>query len=70
MCDLLLYLRYETFWPVFCKDVHGVVMVYNPGNSKHEKEIEKWYNNYAFNYYNNTIFLIIIGIVILSNFKN
>ena len=34
--------RYESFWPVFGKDAQGVIMVYNPGNSKHEKEIEKW----------------------------
>ena len=36
------HFRCESFWPVFSKDAQGVIIVYNPGNAKHEKEIEKW----------------------------
>jgi len=29
-------------WPAIMKDAQGVVLVYNPDNRAHEKEIEIW----------------------------
>ena len=34
---------YEACYPAIQKGTHGVVLVYNPDNRGHEKEIEIWY---------------------------
>lgn len=39
--------KYEMCWPAIMKDADGVVMVYNPDNKAHEKEIEIWYEFFA-----------------------
>lgn len=39
--------RFETCWPAICKDVHGVLIVYNPYKSQQERDIEKWYNYFV-----------------------
>ena len=34
--------RYEMCWPAIMRDADGVILVYNPDNRAHEKEIEIW----------------------------
>ena len=34
--------RYEGCWPAMAKDTHGVVLVHNPNQPQHEKELERW----------------------------
>lgn len=34
--------RFERCWPAMWKDNHGVVMVHNPDQPHHEKELERW----------------------------
>ena len=37
--------RFERCWPAMVKDTHGVVMVHNPDQPQHEKELERWSEN-------------------------
>lgn len=39
--------QFENIWPVFAKDTKGVVIIYDPADSKQEKEIEKWYKYFV-----------------------
>ncbi|XP_002736022.1 intraflagellar transport protein 22 homolog [Saccoglossus kowalevskii] len=39
--------KFETCWPAFMKDTNGVVMVYNPDQSNHDKQLEMWYSNFV-----------------------
>ena len=39
--DVLLC-RFERCWPAMVKDTRGVVMVHNPDQPQHEKELERW----------------------------
>ena len=39
---ITLCFRFEACWPAMAKDAHGVVFVYNPDVSNHDKELENW----------------------------
>ena len=39
---LLCVCRFERCWPAMAKDTHGVVLVHNPDQPQHEKELERW----------------------------
>ncbi|XP_072033794.1 intraflagellar transport protein 22 homolog [Amphiura filiformis] len=41
--------RYDECWPAFIKDAQGVIIVYNPDQAKHGKELETWYNHFVDN---------------------
>ena len=43
MTDLFTFCRFSTCWPAFQKDTNGVVIVYNPDEANHDKELETWY---------------------------
>ncbi|CAH8848709.1 unnamed protein product [Trichobilharzia szidati] len=34
--------KFEACWPAIFKGSHGIVFVYNPDNSNHEKELNEW----------------------------
>ena len=34
--------QYESTWPAIIRDIHGVVVVYNPENRGHESEVGLW----------------------------
>ena len=36
------YLRFSTCWAAFQKDTNGVLIIYNPDQSSHDKELETW----------------------------
>ena len=42
MNDCKTKFRFEHCWPAIQKGAHGILLVYNPENPKHETEIEKW----------------------------
>ena len=39
--------QYEGCWPAILKDVHGVLLVYDPTIKEQEKEIELWNKSYV-----------------------
>lgn len=39
--------RFETCWPAFSKDVHGVLIVVKSEHLKQEKEVERWYSYFV-----------------------
>lgn len=39
--------RFEPMWPAIQKDADGLLLVYNPANKAHEREIEIWYRAFA-----------------------
>ena len=39
--------QYEGCWPAILRDVHGVVLVYDPTIKEQEKDIEMWYKSYT-----------------------
>lgn len=39
--------KFETCWPAYMKDVNGVVLVYNPDQSNHDKQMDMWYSNFV-----------------------
>ena len=40
------FCRFSTCWPAFQKDANGVVIVYNPDEANHDKELETWYERH------------------------
>ncbi|XP_031559971.1 intraflagellar transport protein 22 homolog isoform X2 [Actinia tenebrosa] len=38
--------RFSTCWPAIQKDANGVVIVYNPDQPNHDKELETWYTQF------------------------
>ncbi|XP_077995703.1 intraflagellar transport protein 22 homolog [Glandiceps talaboti] len=41
--------KFETCWSAFMKDTSGVVLVYNPDQSNHDKQLDMWYNTFVSN---------------------
>lgn len=39
--------KFSTCWPAFQKDANGVVIVYNPDEANHDKELETWYSQFV-----------------------
>ncbi|XP_028513044.1 intraflagellar transport protein 22 homolog isoform X3 [Exaiptasia diaphana] len=39
--------RFSTCWPALQNDTNGVVMVYNPDQPNHDKELETWYTQFV-----------------------
>ncbi|KAH8875876.1 Intraflagellar transport protein 22 [Schistosoma japonicum] len=35
--------KFETCWPAIFRGSHGLAFVYNPDNSNHEEDLNKWY---------------------------
>ena len=46
---LISFCRFSTCWPAFQKETNGVVIVYNPDQANHDKELETWYDHGYFN---------------------
>ncbi|XP_063969698.1 intraflagellar transport protein 22 homolog [Lytechinus pictus] len=38
--------KFDECWPAFMKDASGVVIVYNPDQASHERELDTWYNHF------------------------
>ena len=34
--------RFEACWPAMAKDTTGIIFVYNPDVTNHDKELENW----------------------------
>lgn len=41
-----LLVRYESCWPSLIRGAHGVILVYNAENPKHDSELEGWVNQF------------------------
>jgi len=39
--------QYKECWPAILRDVHGVILVYDPTIKEQEKDIELWYKTYT-----------------------
>ncbi|XP_071502007.1 intraflagellar transport protein 22 homolog [Diadema antillarum] len=39
--------KFDECWPAFMKDVSGVVIVYNPDQANHERELDTWYTHFV-----------------------
>ncbi|KAK3736340.1 hypothetical protein QZH41_020790 [Actinostola sp. cb2023] len=39
--------RFSTCWPALQKDTNGVVIVYNPDEPNHDRELETWYTQFV-----------------------
>ena len=39
---IIIFVRFSTCWPAFQKDTNGVLIVYNPDQANHDKELETW----------------------------
>ena len=53
----LIFCRFSTCWPAFQKDTNGILIVYNPDQANHDKELETWYEKtvyFSFQQYSGT----------------
>ncbi|XP_071849648.1 intraflagellar transport protein 22 homolog [Apostichopus japonicus] len=41
--------KFDECWPSLAKDAHGIILVYNPDQLNHERELETWYNHFVYN---------------------
>ncbi|XP_022793043.1 intraflagellar transport protein 22 homolog isoform X4 [Stylophora pistillata] len=39
--------KFSTCWAAFQKDTNGVLIIYNPDQSSHDKELETWYTQFV-----------------------
>uniref|UniRef100_A0A7S0YB22 Uncharacterized protein n=1 Tax=Polytomella parva TaxID=51329 RepID=A0A7S0YB22_9CHLO len=39
--------QYQSYWPVFSKDIDGVILVLDPQKPEQEKDLETFYRNFA-----------------------
>ncbi|XP_068679299.1 intraflagellar transport protein 22 homolog isoform X1 [Montipora capricornis] len=39
--------KFSTCWPAFQKDANGVLIIYNPDQANHDKELETWYTQFV-----------------------
>ncbi|CAH1408339.1 unnamed protein product [Nezara viridula] len=44
-------MRYESYWPVFLWNAHGVILIYNPEDMEQSSQLEKYYEQFVTNSY-------------------
>lgn len=43
--------RYESYWPVFLWNAHGVILIYNPEDTEQISQLERFYEQFVTNSY-------------------